>query len=139
MEKGSPIVGSLFNRLLGWYLIVLAAVIAVQFTIEFTYENASITSIQVWHVLDWFSLVGFAVCVCTNLLYMRNYRSVSELTWQKFASNTAFYLSIALTLAFLHNFVGMLAGGKDDLLFWKFINAIQIPLFAATGFRLARS
>lgn len=130
---------SLVSRLFGWYLIALAAVIAVQFSIEFTYENASITSIQVWHVLDWFSLVGFAVCVGANFLYMHNYTSISELTWQKFASNTAFYVSIALTLAFLHNFVGMLAGGKDDLLFWKFINAIQIPLFAATGFRLARS
>lgn len=130
---------SLLSRLFGWYLIALAAVIAVQFSIEFTYENASITSIQVWHVLDWFSLVGFAICVGANFLYMYNYKSNSELTWERFASNTAFYVSIALTLAFLHNFVGMLAGGKDDLLFWKFINAIQIPLFAATGFRLARS
>lgn len=130
---------SLLSRLFGWYLIALAAVIAVQFTVEFTYENASITSIQVWHVLDWFSLVGFAICVGANFLYMHNYKSISELTWQKFASNTAFYVSIVLTLAFMHNFVGMLAGGKDDLLFWKFINAIQIPLFATTGFRLARS
>lgn len=127
---------NLLGRILGSYLIVLAVVIAIQFTVELTYESAQITSIQVWFVLDWFSLVGFVICVAANFLYMRSNHDGETIKWDKLASSIAFYVSIGLTLAFLHNFVGTLVGGKDDLLFWKFINVVQIPLFAATGFRL---
>ena len=129
---------NLFGRLLGWYLIAVALAIAVQFTLELTYETAAITPKQVWFVLDWFSGVGFAVCIFANFRYMRSCRNNSDAIWEKLASNTAFYLTIGLTLAFVHNFVGSLAGGKDDLLFWKFINVVQIPLFAATGIRLSK-
>ena len=125
------------NLLLGVYLIALAIIIAIQFSVEFVYESAPITSLQVWFVLDWFSLVGFAICVPTNYLYMRSCNGSDTITWTKLASNIAFYVSVGLALAFIHNFVGNLAGGKDDLLFWKFINVVQIPLFAATGYRLS--
>ena len=128
---------NLFNRIFGAYLIALAVVIAIQFTVELTYESAQITSLQVWFVLDWFSLVGFVICVVVNFLYMRSNNDVDSITWDKLASSIAFYVSVGLTMAFLHNFVGTLVGGKDDLLFWKFINVVQIPLFAATGFRLS--
>lgn len=125
------------NLLFGVYLIALAIIIAIQFSVEFVYESAPITSLQVWFVLDWFSLIGFAICVPANYLYMRSSNGNDAITWTKFASNIAFYVSVGLALAFIHNFVGNLAGGKDDLLFWKFINVVQIPLFAATGYRLS--
>ena len=125
------------NLLLGVYLIALAIVIAFQFSVEFVYETAPITSLQVWFILDWFSLVGFVICVLANFLYMRSCNGDDDLTWAKLVSNIAFYVSVGLALAFIHNFVGNLAGGKDDLLFWKFINVVQVPLFAATGYRLA--
>lgn len=125
------------NLFFGVYLIALAIIIAIQFSVEFVYESAPITSLQVWFVLDWFSLVGFAICVPTNYLYMRSCNGSDTITWTKLASNIAFYVSVGLALAFVHNFVGNLAGGKDDLLFWKFINVVQIPLFAATGYRLS--
>lgn len=128
---------NLLNRIFSAYLIALAVVIAIQFTVELTYESAQITSIQVWFVLDWFSLVGFVICVAGNFLYMRSSNDGDSITWDKLASSIAFYVSVGLTMAFLHNFVGTLVGGKDDLLFWKFINVVQIPLFAATGFRLS--
>lgn len=125
------------NLLLGVYLIALAIVIAIQFSVEFAYESAPITPLQVWFVLDWFSLVGFVICVPVNYLYLRSCNGNVDVTWTKLASSIAFYVSVGLALAFIHNFVGNLAGGKDDLLFWKFINVVQIPLFAATGYRLA--
>lgn len=126
----------LFPRILGIYLVALAVVIAIQFTVELAYESAPITSLQVWLVLDWFSLVGFVICVAMNFLYLRSSDNTDTVTCEKLTSSVAFYISVGLALAFAHNFVGTLVGGKDDLLFWKFINVVQIPLFAATGFRL---
>ncbi|MYD46614.1 MAG: hypothetical protein F4W92_09695 [Gammaproteobacteria bacterium] len=126
----------LTNRIFGAYLIALAVIIAIQFTVELTYESAQITSLQVWFVLDWFSLIGFVICVAVNFLYMRSSNGGDSITWEKLTSSVLFYISVGLSLAFLHNFVGTLVGGKDDLLFWKFINVVQIPLFAATGFRI---
>ena len=128
---------NLLNRIIGSYLIALAVVIAIQFSVELAYESAQISSLQVWLVLDWFSLVGFVICVAVNFLYMRSNNDIDPITWDKLASSIAFYVSVGLTMAFVHNFVGTLVGGKDDLLFWKFINVVQIPLFAATGFRLS--
>ncbi|MCY3885333.1 MAG: hypothetical protein OXG24_10530 [Gammaproteobacteria bacterium] len=129
---------SLLSRISGWYLLFVAAAVGIQFMVELLYESStSITPPQVWFVLDWFSLVGFVVCISANFHYMNSKGSGQDVVWERIASNTAFYLSIALTLAFVHNFFGSLAGGKDDLLFWKFINVIQVPLFAATGWRLA--
>ncbi|MYC24571.1 MAG: hypothetical protein F4X56_01465 [Gammaproteobacteria bacterium] len=128
---------NILNKILGVYLIALAVVIAIQFAVELTYESAQISSLQVWFVLDWFSLVGFVTCVSMNFLYMRASNDSDSVTWNKLASSIAFYISVGLAMAFLHNFVGTLVGGKDDLLFWKFINVVQVPLFAATGFRLA--
>lgn len=123
---------NLLNRIFGAYLFALAIVIAVQFTVEFLYASA----LEVWFVLDWFTLVGFMIVVASNFLYMRFHGTGNEVTWGRIASSTAFYISLGLTLAFLHNFVANLAGSKDDMLFWKFINVVQIPLFATTGFRL---
>ena len=136
LNIGSESSYKLLNRIIGFYLITVAGVIAVQFSVELVYESAPISPLQVWFVIDWFSLIGFVMCVWVNALYMRTFKNGDSATWGRVASSSAFYLSIALALAFLHNFVGSLAVGKDDLLFWKFINVVQIPLFAATGFRL---
>ena len=127
----------LFNRLLGWYLIGVALAIGAHFMLEFTYEKAPVSPMDVWFVLDWFSLVGFAICLFANFRYKESFHDIQEVTWQKIASNTAFYITVGLALAFAHNFIANLAGGKDDLLLWKFINVVQIPLFAATGWRMS--
>ena len=122
------------HRIAGLYLMAVALAVAVQFVLESTYASASPTPAQVWRVLDWFSLAGFALCCIFNFAYMRAMDEV----WGRIASGVAFYASVVLTLAFIHNFVASLASGSDDILFWKFINAAQVPLFAATGARLYR-
>ncbi len=127
------------HQITGQYLIVVALAVGAQFILETAYESASITPKQVWMTLDWFSLAGFVLCSAFNLAYMRECVRGDADVWKKFSSGTAFYASIILTLAFAHNFVASLAGGSDDLLFWKFINAAQVPLFFATGMRLLGS
>ena len=127
---------NLAHRITGQYLIVVALAVGAQFILETTYASASITPQQVWMKLDWFSMVGFVLCSGFNLAYMRECERGDADVWRKFSSSTAFYASIILALAFAHNFVASLAAGSDDLLFWKFINATQVPLFAATGVRL---
>ncbi|MCY4421218.1 MAG: hypothetical protein OXC42_08265 [Gammaproteobacteria bacterium] len=127
------------HQITGQYLIVVALAVSTQFILETTYESASITPKQVWLTLDWFSLAGFMLCCGFNLAYMRGCVRGDADVWKKFSSSTAFYASVILTLAFVHNFVASLAAGSDDLLFWKFINATQVPLFFATGMRLLGS
>lgn len=124
------------HRIAGLYLMAVALAVAVQFVLESTYASASPTPAQVWRVLDWFSLAGFALCCIFNFAYMR--AVTEDEVWGRIASSVAFYASVVLTLAFIHNFVASLASGSDDILFWKFINATQVPLFAATGARLYR-
>ena len=123
-------------RITGQILIAVALAVAVQFVLESTYASASPTPLQVWRVLDWFSLAGFVLCCIFNFAYLR--ACAGGEVWGRIASSVAFYASVVLTLAFVHNFVASLASGSDDLLFWKFINAVQVPLFAATGLRLYR-
>ncbi len=51
--------------------MAVALAVAVQFVLESTYASASLTPAQVWRVLDWFSLAGFALCCIFNFAYMR--------------------------------------------------------------------
>jgi len=126
------------RQIAGAYLVVVALGVAAQFVLEYTYESAEISPSQVWMILDWFSLVGFVLCSGLNFVYLRECSCDDADVWEKLCSGIAFYTSIVLTLAFVHNFVASLAAGADDLLFWKFINMVQVPLFVATGVRLLK-
>ncbi|MDE0646058.1 MAG: hypothetical protein OXH84_07485 [Gammaproteobacteria bacterium] len=126
----------IINRFCGVYLVGVALVIFAQFLLEFTYELESV--MRVWFILDWFSLAGFGMCVLANGCYMRAHLDETSVTWKKLSSTVLFYISAGTTIAFLHNFAADLFGNNDDLLFWKFINVVQIPLFAVTGCRLFR-
>ena len=80
---------TLLPRILGFYLVSLAVVIAIQFSVELIYESAPISPLEVWFVLDWFSLIGFTICVFVNFLYMSSYKHIDTVTWGKLASSTA--------------------------------------------------
>ena len=112
-----------------FYLFVVALATAIQFSTEFIYASA----LEVWFILDWFSLIGYALCLVASARYAYAARLDGVSLGDRIISNTMLYISIGLFCAFMHNFVGNLVGNKDDLLFWKFINTVQIPLFIGIG------
>lgn len=115
------------KQILGWYLIVVSVAVGLQFCLEFTYELS--LAMKVWFVLDWFSAIGYAICLWAN------FRSMTYRNCDVFSS-LLFYATIGLALAFVHNFMGNIFGNQDDLQFWKFINVLQVPLFLAVGWSL---
>lgn len=119
------------KRLFGWYLIVVGIAVGLQFFLEFTYDHTLV--MKVWFVLDWFSVVGYAICLYASF---RHLRESGDDVWSKMSSHVVFYVSFGLALAFTHNFLANIFGNHDDLLFWKFINIVQVPLFLAIGWRL---
>ena len=136
------------KKLAGAYMIVIAVVVAVYFIIN-TVLGESIDDFDVqgvWYVLDVLMLIGLVLALVFN--YMRKREedgsgSGGGVTRQYLEINLAFYLTAAITILFLHNWLSLLALGGDSLdgnhqawVIWAFVD-VMLPLtLGTTGCRL---
>ena len=134
------------KKLAGAYMVVLAVVVAVYFIIN-TVLGESIDGFDVlgvWQVLDVLMLIGIVLALVSN--YMRKREedgsdSGGGVTRQYLEVNLAFYLTAAVTILFLHNWLALLAIGLDAdnhqaWVIWAFVD-VMLPLtVGTTGCRL---
>jgi predicted histidine transporter YuiF (NhaC family) len=101
---------------------------------------------SVWHVLDVLMLVGLVLALVFNYTRKREEdgsASSGAVTRQYLEVNLAFYLTAAITILFLHNWLALLALGGDSLdgnhqawIIWAFVD-VMLPLtVGTTGCRL---
>ena len=134
------------KKLAGAYMVVLAVVVAVYFIINTvlgeTIDGFDVQS--VWHVLDVLMLVGLVLALVFNYTRKREEdgsASGGAVTRQYLEVNLAFYLTAAITILFLHNWLALLAIGLDDgnhqaWVIWAFVD-VMLPLtVGTTGCRL---
>lgn len=134
------------KKLAGGYMIVLAVVVAVYFIIN-TVLGESIDGFDVlgvWHVLDVLMLIGLALALYFNYIRKREEDggdSSGSVTRRYLEVNLAFYLTAALAILFLHNWLSLLAIGLEDdnhpaWVIWAFVD-VMLPLtLGTTGCRL---
>ena len=136
------------KKLAGAYMIVLAVVVAVYFIIN-TVLGESIDDFDaqsVWYVVDVLMLIGLVLALVFNCARKREEdRSDSggAVTRRYLEVNLAFYLTAAITILFLHNWLSLLALGGDSLdgnhqawVIWAFVD-VMLPLtLGTTGCRL---
>ena len=136
------------KKLAGAYMIVLAVVVAVYFIINtvlaesFTKDDVR----TVWYVLDVLMLIGLVLALVFNYGRKREEDgggSGGAVTRRYLEVNLAFYLTAAVTILFLHNWLSLLALGGDSLdgnhqalVIWAFVD-VMLPLtLGTTGCRL---
>ena len=135
------------KKLVGAYLVIVGVVVAVFFIVNSLLAD-SIDVLSIWYVLDVLMLVGLVLALVFN--YQRKKEVESEeqgesITRSYLESNALFYLTAAVTIIFLHNWISLLANGSDSLdgnhqawVIWAFVDTLLPITLGITGCRLWR-
>ena len=132
----------------GAYMVIVAVLVAVYFIINSVLGEAieDFDVMGVWHVLDVLMLIGLALALYFNYIRKRDEDasdSGGSVTRRYLEVNLAFYLTAAITILFLHNWLSLLAVGLDDdnhpaWVIWGFVDVLLPLTLGATGCRLWR-
>ena len=133
------------KRAAGAYMVLVALAVAVFFIINaFLLDSIDVPGI--WYVLDVLMLVGLASALIFNYANKRE-ESESDLdgsVTRRYLDATAlFYLTAAVTILFLHNWLSLLALGGDSLdgnhqawVIWAIVDTLVPITLGVTGCRL---
>ena len=124
------------------YLIGVAIAVAVFFVVN-SFLVDSIEVMDVWYGLDVLMFVGLVIALPHN--YARKLRECSgdpggAVTRRYLDVNAAHYLTVGVTILFLHNWLSLLAGGPESLdnndpawVIWAVVDTLLPIVFAVTG------
>ncbi len=135
------------KKLTGAYLIVVAAVVAVFFIINTVLaESFDFDVLTTWYVLDVLMLIGLVVALICNFFAKRDIEGpepTGAITRQYLEVNVLFYLTVAVTILFLHNWLSLLALGSDSLdgnhqawVIWAIVDTLLPITLGVTGCHL---
>ena len=133
------------RKLLGMYLVAVATVVAVWFIMNTLFVN-SLNVSDVWFVLDILMVVGLAVAVMFNYDRKRREdgRSPGEpITRRYLEVNIALYLTLGITILFLHNWIAFLKLGLDvgnhqAWVIWAVVDTLLPLTLGVTGCRMLK-
>ena len=129
----------------GFYLVALAAAVAAFFIIN-PFLVKSFNVMTVWYVLDVLMLIGLALALIFN--YARKKEECGRepegsVTRRYLEVNAAFYLTVGVTILFLHNWFSLLALGEQNLndtdtawVIWAVVDVMLPITLGVTGIRL---
>lgn len=129
----------------GAYLIGLALVVAVWFVINTVVaESSDFDVLDVWYVLDVLMLIGLVLGLAYNFVNKREQKGGDgPVTRRYLEANVIFYLTAAVTILFLHNWIALLAQGSDSLdgnhqawIIWAVVDVLLPITLGVTGCRL---
>ena len=129
----------------GAYLICLAVVVAVWFIINTVIaESSDFDVLDVWYVLDVLMLIGLVLGIIYNYANKQTVKGGDgPVTRRYLEANVTFYLTAALTILFLHNWIALLAQGSDSLdgnhqawVIWAVVDVLLPITLGVTGCRL---
>lgn len=130
------------------YMMVVAAVVAVFFVIN-TFLADAIDVATVWLVLDVLMAIGLGAAIVVNSArkWTEGGRDPNLPVTRRYVEiNTAFYLTVGVTVLFLHNWFSLLANGTDSLegnhqawVIWAAVDVLLPITLGVTGYRLWRN
>ena len=130
------------NRLIGLYLVVVGAAVALQFILYPLYGNSTDAGITIWLTLDWFMALGLVMALYTTGQARRADQGDGNDCCSSGAS-VMFYGTAILALAFFPNWFGeAFTEHTNDTAawtIWHLIDSVLPVLFLVEGRRLLRA
>ena len=131
------------KRVIGIVHILAAFAVALQQMSAPTWEDSG----MVWDFLNPVMFVFIALALIFNFMRKRENDSAggSSVTREYVESNVLFYLTAALAILFVYNWVGELTRGAEESrgtltgIVWTYVNITFILISASTGAHLLRS
>ncbi len=120
------------------YLILLAAVVAVNFVVTPLYHPGGDEPFTVWEILNWFMAVGIAITVAAT--YMEKRRVDGSVDMKSYVeANVLFYAAVALFLVFFWNWFSDLSPNNEpDGQYWVVVDTLMPIVMGVTGCRMLR-
>jgi len=129
------------NRLIGLYLVVVGAAVALQFILYPLYGNSTDAGITIWLTLDWFMALGLVLALYTTSRRRQTDKGDGNACCPS-AAAVMFYGTAILALAFFPNWFGEAftehANDTAAWTIWHLIDSVLPVLFVAEGRRLLR-
>ena len=138
----------LLKQVSAQYMMWVAAAVGGFFVIN-PFLVDSIDVPLVWQALDVLMVIGLAVALVVNSArkWTEGGRDPNLLVTRRYVEiNAAFYLTVGVTVLFLHNWFSLLAYGTDSLdnndqawVIWAAVDALLPITLGVTGYRLWRN
>ena len=116
-ERKTEVVIDGLKKLIGAYLVVVAALVVVFFIINpFLVDSVDVQSI--WYVLDVLMVIALALALVFNFARKREecrLDSGGAVTRRYLEAKVTFFVTAGVTILFLHNWFSLLAFGGDSL------------------------
>ena len=129
-------------------MMVVAAAVGVFFVVNPLLEEA-IDVVLVWQVLDVLMAIGLAMALVVNSArkWTEGGRDPNLPVTRRYVEiNAAFYLTVGVTILFLHSWFSLLAKGADSLdgnhqawVIWAAVDVLLPITLGLTGYRLWRN
>ena len=133
------------KKLIGAYLMVIAAIVAVFFIINPLLVD-SVEVLSIWSVVDVLMVIALALALIFNLARKREecrHDSNGPVTRSYLDAKVAFFVTAGVTILFLHNWFSLLAFGGDSLegnhqawVIWAAVDTLLPLVLGVTGCRL---
>ncbi len=131
-DKGLEV--AIVSRLIAIYLVVVAAVVAINFIATPLYHPGGDEPFAVWEVLNWFMAVALVITIASNYLAIRQFDADSTAATKYWSANLLFYASAILFLTFFYNWFSNLSPNTEpDGLVWVFVDTLLPIVVGVTG------
>ncbi len=135
------------KKLAGAYLAGIAVVVGVYFIINTVLaESFDFDVVTTWYVLDVLMLIGLALGLVFNYARKREEdtgNTGGAVNRRYLEVNVLFYVTVGVTILFLHNWLALLALGSDSLdgnhqawVIWAVVDTLLPITLGVTGLRL---
>ena len=125
---------SILIRAAAAYLVLLAAVVAVNFIVTPLYHPGGDEPFTVWEILNWFMAVGMVIALAASYVGKRRVDGDGSADLKRYLeANAVFYGAVAVFILFFWNWFSSLSPNNEaDGQFWAVIDTLM-PIVMAVG------
>ena len=125
---------SILIRAAAAYLVLLAAVVAVNFIVTPLYHPGGDEPFTVWEILNWFMAVGMVIALAASYVEKRRVDGDGSADLKRYLeANAVFYGAVAVFILFFWNWFSSLSPNNEaDGQFWAVIDTLM-PIVMAVG------
>ena len=131
---------SILIRAAAAYLVLLAAVVAVNFIVTPLYHPGGDEPFTVWEILNWFMAVGMVIALADSYVEKRRVDGDGSADLKRYLeANAVFYGAVAVFILFFWNWFSSLSPNNEaDGQFWAVIDTLMPIVMGVMGCRMFR-
>ena len=132
---------SILVRAVAAYLVLMGAVIAVNFVLTPVYHPGGDEPFTVWETINWFMAAAIVLTLVFSYTYKRRIDKDESADVKRFIeANTVFHVTIVVFLLFFYNWFSNLSPNNEpDGQVWTIVDTVMPIVLGVTGIRMWRS